>query len=265
MELAGRTAVITGAGSGIGRATAIALADRGCQVALVDISDDALSQTAAMISRPTSSHVVDVTDETAMADLPAQVVSEHGACHVLVNNAGVTTAGRFEDDDLELVRWVIDINVWGMLYGCKYFLPVLRRQDAGHIVNLSSMVGLLGLPQNAAYSLSKGAVRSFSEALRSELVGSGIGVTSVHPGSIRTNIMASSRGSQSARLAKLGGSRAAALALRPPEAVAAKIVTAIEKNRARTVVGPDAWILDVFSRILPGRSGLVGRLTNRFG
>lgn len=262
MDLNDRVAVVTGAGSGIGRATANLLAERGCRLALVDVAPDGLEQTAATIPGA-STHVADVSDEARMRALPDEVIDAHGACHVLVNNAGVTTAGRFEDDDLDLVHWIVDINVWGVVHGCKFFLPVLREQDRAHIVNLSSMVAFVGLPQTAAYSLTKGAVRSFTEALRSELAGSTIGVTSVHPGSIRTNIMQSSRGSQSERLAKMGASRLAALALRPPEAVARKIVHGIERERARVVVGPDAHLLDAITRLVPGRSGLIGRLTNR--
>jgi NAD(P)-dependent dehydrogenase (short-subunit alcohol dehydrogenase family) len=264
--LAGRVAVVTGAGSGIGRATSVLLARRGCDVALVDVDERGLAATARLVhdaGRRSSTHLADVSDPARMRRLPDEVVDRHGACHVLVNNAGVTTAGRFEDDTLDDLHWIVDINVWGVVHGCRFFLPVLRRADEAHIVNLSSMVAFVGLPQTAAYSLTKGAVRSFTEALRSELVGSGIGVTSVHPGAIRTNLMSGARGAESARLAAMARSRFAPLVLRPPETVAGKIVRAIERNRARAVVGPDAVALDLASRVLPGRSGLVGRLTNR--
>ncbi len=263
MDLQGRTAVVTGAGSGIGRATAIALSARGCRVALVDLRADGISETTGLLTGPSSTHVADVSDESRMRRLPDEVVEEHGGVHLLVNNAGVTAAGRFEDDDLDVMRWLIDINVWGVIHGCKFFLPVLRQQDAAHIVNLSSMVAFVGMPQSAGYSLTKGAVRSFTESLRSELVGSTVGVTSVHPGSIRTNIMAASRGSQAATLAKLGTSKLAARVLRSPDAVANGIVKGVENDRARVVVGVDAHMLDVVARLAPGRSGLVGRLVNR--
>ncbi len=263
MELEGRVAVVTGAGSGIGRATARALDAAGCRVALVDLGEQALAETAAMLGNPTSAHVADVTDEQRMLALAEEVVAAHGAAHVVVNNAGVTAAGRFEDDDLDVLRWLVDVNVWGVVHGCKAFLPVLRAQDAGHVVNLSSMVAFVGLPRNAGYALTKGAVRSFSEALRAELVTSNVGVTSVHPGSIRTNIMASARGSQGALLAELGTSDLAARFLRSPDAVARAIVRGIRRNRARVVVGPDARALDLVARLLPGRSGLVGRAVDR--
>ncbi len=263
MELHDKVAVVTGAGSGIGRATARLLAERGCRVALVDIHQDRLDETADLVRGPTSTHVADVSNWDRMLALPAEVVEAHGAVHVLVNNAGVTTAGRFEDDDLDVVHWLVDINVWGVVHGCKAFLPVLRQQDEAHIVNLSSMVAFVGMPQSAAYSMTKGAIRSFTESLRSELITTNIGVTSVHPGSIRTNIMRDSRGSQAALLAKLGTSKAAGVVLRSPDAVARGIAKGIEKERARVVVGPDARMLDLVSRIAPGRSGLVGRLVSK--
>lgn len=265
-RIEGRVAVVTGAGGGIGRATSALLAERGCDLALADVDAAGLRTTAELVraaGRDASTHVVDVSDAAAMAALPAAVLDAHGSCQILVNNAGVTTAGRFEDESLEDLRWIVGINVWGVLHGCKAFLPVLRQADEAHIVNLSSMVGFVGLPQNAAYSLTKGAVRAFSEALRAELVGSGIGVTSVHPGAIRTGIMAAARGAEAERLARLGANRLAPVLLRPPETVARRIVRAIERNQARAVVGPDARLLDVAARLLPGRSGLVGRAVNR--
>jgi NAD(P)-dependent dehydrogenase (short-subunit alcohol dehydrogenase family) len=263
---AGRVAVVTGAGSGIGRAVSVQLAERGCDLALVDLSPNAAAETATLVEalgRRASTHVADVADRAQVDALPEAVRAVHGGCNILVNNAGVTSAGAFEDEAPEDLEWIVGINVWGVVHGCAAFLPMLREADEGHIVNMSSMVGLLGLPHNASYSLTKGAVRGFTEALRAELVTTDIGVTAVFPGAIRTNITASARGAESERLAKLGRSRLAPLALRPPSAVAKRIVRAIERDRARVVVGPDAHVVDLASRILPGRSGLVGRLTSR--
>jgi NAD(P)-dependent dehydrogenase (short-subunit alcohol dehydrogenase family) len=265
-RLDGRTAVVTGAGSGIGRATCLALAERGCSLAVVDVRPEAAEATASQvraIGQRASVHVADVRDAERVAALPDEVVEAHGACHILVNNAGVTSAGSFEHDALDDLRWIVDINVWGVVHGCRAFLPALRRADEAHIVNLSSMVGLLGLPHNAAYSLTKGAVRSFSEALRAELVSTAIGVTVVFPGAIRTDITNTARGSHADLLASMGRSRLAPLAMRPPAAVAKRIVRAIERDRPRVTVGPDARAVDLLTRVYPGRSGLVGRVTSR--
>lgn len=261
-----RTAVVTGAGSGIGRATSELLASKGCNLALVDVDEGAVENTAEAVrrvGRTASTHIVDVRDDDAMTALPGAVLEAHGSCHILINNAGVTSAGAFEDETVDDLRWIIDINVWGVVNGCRAFLPHLRAEDEAHIVNLSSMVGLLGLPHNTAYSLTKGAVRAFSEGLRGELVGTKVGVTTVFPGAIRTNITASARGAKADLLAQLGRSRLAPVLMRPPGAVARRIVTAIEKDRARAIIGPDAHLISAWSRIAPGRSTQIGRLTGR--
>ena len=152
-----------------------------------------------------------------------------------MNNAGVTSAGAFEDESLDDLHWIVDINMWGVVHGCRAFLPELRRADEAHIVNLSSMVGLLGLGHNASYSLTKGAVRGFTEALRSELVTTSIGVTAVFPGAIRTDITNTARGGEASRLAQMGNSRFAPLAMRPPSAVAD------ESSRPSNTTGRAAW------------------------
>jgi NAD(P)-dependent dehydrogenase (short-subunit alcohol dehydrogenase family) len=262
--LSGRTAVITGGGSGIGRATALALADRGCHIAVVDINAGDAEATAELVrkrNRRASAHSADVRDLDRMLALPAEVLDSHGDCHILVNNAGVTTAGRFSEDSMDDVRWIVDINLWGVVHGCRAFIPTLTAAGEAHIVNLSSMVGLLGLPGNAAYSLSKGAVRSFTEALRGELAPQGIGVTAVFPGAINTNIMANARGSSGEQIRKAAQNPLAKHLLRSPESVANSIVGGIERDRARVVVGPDAHVVSVISRLLPGRNKTIGRLT----
>lgn len=266
-ELNGRVAVVTGAGGGIGREIALALAGRGVQVACADVRAEAAEETARLVRSTggvlASAHVVDVASAEQVAGLADAVVAEHGACHVLVNNAGVTSAGSFEKETLEDVRWIVDINVWGVVHGCHAFLPVLRQQDEAHIVNMASMVGLLGLPHNAVYALTKGAVRSFSESLRGELVGSPIGLTTVFPGAHRTGITESARGSQRQLLADMGRHRMASVMMRSPAKLAEQVVGAIEKDRARVVGGVDARALDVWSRLAPGRTGPLGRLTGR--
>lgn len=258
--------MVTGAGSGIGRATSELLASKGCNLALVDVNESGLAETASAIrrlGRTASAHVVDVRHDDAMAALPEAVIDVHGSCHILINNAGVTSAGAFEDESVDDLRWIIDINVWGVVNGCRAFLPHLRKEDEAHIVNLSSMVGLLGLPHNTAYSLTKGAVRAFSEGLRGELVETNVGVTTVFPGAIRTNITNSARGAKADLLAQMGRSKLAPVVMRPPSAVARRIVKAIERDRARAVVGPDAHLISLWSRVAPGRSTQLGRITGR--
>jgi short-subunit dehydrogenase len=235
-------------------------------VAAVDIDARRAEDTAAQVralGRTATAHTVDVSDWDAVAALPSAVVEAHGGCHILVNNAGVTSAGDFSAESMDDLRWIVGINLWGVVHGCRAFLPVLLEADEAHVVNLSSMVGLLGLPHNASYSLTKGGVRAFTEALRGELVTTNVGVTTVLPGAIRTDITAGARGSHADRLASMGRSRLAPYAMRPPEAVARKIVGAIEHRRARVLVGPDAHLLDLVARLVPGRSGLLGRVTGR--
>ncbi len=265
-SLTDRVAVVTGAGSGIGRATCEALALKGAHIAAVDVDEQRAADTATAIEalgRNCSVHAADVRDQQRLEQVAAEVVERHGACHVLVNNAGVTSAGAFEEESLDDLHWIVDINVWGVVHGCRAFLPVLREADEAHIVNLSSMVGLLGLPHNTSYSLTKGAVRAFSEALRAELVTTDIGLTVVFPGAIRTDITNTARGTHADLLAQMGRNRLAPIAMRPPSAVARKIVRAIEHDRARITVGPDARAVDLLCRVLPGRSGLIGRVTSR--
>jgi NAD(P)-dependent dehydrogenase (short-subunit alcohol dehydrogenase family) len=251
-HLAGRTAVITGAGSGIGRALARAFGAEGCRLALVDIDAAGLEETRSLLAGvPVSTHVANVRDRDRMAALPAEIQAEHGAIHLLFNNAGVTLNQSFEDSSLEDLEFVIGVNLWGVLYGCHYFLPHLKAAGEGHIVNTSSMAGFLGLPNQASYSLTKAAVKSLSETLRVELAGHGIGVTSIHPGAIRTHIMKAAvrYGSDAEETARLE-----ALVMRfgmAPEKLAARVVRAVKRNRMRQRIGFDAYLADWLKRLLP--------------
>ena len=195
--LLGKIALVTGGGGGIGRATCLALARAGCEVAVVDMNGDDAERVAgeiAQLGRRASAHRVDVRYRDRVAQLRDEVLAEYGRCDILVNNAGVVTAGLFQNETHDDVRWVIETNVWGAIHLTQAFLPILLAAGEGHIVNLSSMVGLVGMPYNTTYALTKGAIRSFSEALRSEVITSGVGVTVVFPGSIRTNITQAARG-----------------------------------------------------------------------
>jgi len=251
-DLAGKTAVVTGAGSGIGRALARAFGAEGCRLALVDIDPAGLAETARLLEGvPVSSHVADVTDRARMAALPAEIEAEHGAIHLLFNNAGVTLNKSFEDSSLKELDFVVGINLWGVLHGCHYFLPHLKQAGEAHIVNTSSMAAFIGLPSQATYSLTKAAVKSLSESLRVELSGYGIGVTSIHPGAIKTNILkaAARHGGDADEMARLE-----ALVARfgmPPEKLAGKVVKAVKRNRMRVRIGADALLVDWLKRLLP--------------
>lgn len=259
-RLRDRVAVVTGAASGIGRATAGALARRGCDLALVDVDPDGLAQAAREVSdlgRRASTHVANVAHADRMRALADEVATEHGRVHVVVNNAGVSVTGSFEEQNLEDFEWIVGVNFWGVVYGCRFFLPLLRREDEGHIVNLSSMFGLIGIPTQSSYCATKFAVRGLTEALAAELAGSGIGVTCVHPGGVRTRIVHSGRTAdeeERARTIALFERHAA-----PPERVAEAVVRAVERGRPRLVVCREAHLADWAKRLWPvGSSRLVG-------
>lgn len=256
-DFAGKIAVITGAGSGIGRALAMCLAERGCVLALADVNQDGVQQTHAQLTATgakCSIHHVDVTDREAVAKLADTVVSQHGAVHLLVNNAGVTVVDRAESVSYDDFEWVMNTNFWGVVYGTKSFLPYLRLVDEAHIVNISSLFGLMSMPLQSTYNASKFAVRGFTEALKMELAGSSIAVSCVHPGGVKTDIARNSRIRDSA----ISVSREKLIAefdkraITTPQKAAAKIVRGIEKNKRRIVIGIDAKIADWIIRLFPG-------------
>jgi NAD(P)-dependent dehydrogenase (short-subunit alcohol dehydrogenase family) len=252
MKIEGGVAVVTGAASGIGRATAIALGREGCDVAIVDLDEAGLASCAKEIEalgRKVSSHLVDVSQREAMAALPDAVLAAHGRVSILVNNAGVALSGSIEEQSIEDLEWIVGINFWGVIYGTQFFLPHLRAAGEAHIVNLSSLFGLIGLPGQGAYCATKAAVRSLSETLFSELRGSGIGVTSVHPGGIATNIIQNARNIE-------GEDKVAAADFferhgMPPGKAAQKIVSAIRHDRSRLRICRETYLTDWIKRLLP--------------
>ncbi|MFW5920650.1 MAG: SDR family NAD(P)-dependent oxidoreductase [Polyangiales bacterium] len=250
-----RTAVVTGAASGIGRAVAVRLASKGCDLALADIDGEALDETIRRVEakgRRASRHVVDVSQLSQMERFAADVEREHGGAQVLVNNAGVAVGKTFEEHTLDDFEWLLGINLWGVIYGCRLFLPMLERADEGHIVNISSIFGVVGMPMNSSYCASKFAVRGLSESLRVELESKNVGVTSVHPGGVATNVVARGRFSET-----LEGRKAQAQSIEmfkrfmPPEQAAVPIVRAIERNEPRVLITREARVLDGLARLSP--------------
>src|SRR5271155_5186934 len=268
MNFENRTAVITGAASGIGRAIAVSLARRGCNLALADVNDAVLSETARMVqAAPTdpanrtaprsalriSQHHLDVADRHAVAAFPEAVIAAHPGVDILVNNAGVAVGGTFEAVTEEDFEWLFEINFWGVVRMTRAFLPLLRKSDDARVVNLSSIYGLLSPPGETSYSASKFAVRGFSNSLQHELADSKVGVTVIHPGGVATSIADSARVPKDMPPAEIARRRAVAkkALTMPPAAAGEIIVKGIERRPARVLVGNDAKFLALLERIAP--------------
>ncbi|WP_114226816.1 MULTISPECIES: SDR family NAD(P)-dependent oxidoreductase [Sphingomonas] len=260
MKLAGRVAVVTGAGSGIGRGIALACSRRGCHLAIADVNEDGLRETAAMIRDVTvTTHKLDVTDRAACLALPAQVIAAHGRVDLLVNNAGVAIGGTFEQVDEADFDWLMEVNFHAVVRLTRAFLPELKARDAARIVNVSSLFGLIAPPGQTAYSAAKFAVRGFSESLRNELklANSPVGVTVVHPGGIKTNIARNARGPRhvsNEEAAEIDARRTEFsekfLKMSPVKA-GEIIVAAVEGEKPRVLVGNDAKFAALIERVAP--------------
>jgi short-subunit dehydrogenase len=253
----GKVAAITGAGSGIGRATAELLARNGCHVALSDVNEQGLAETAEKCRAhgvQVRTTRVDVAQRQAVHTWADEVARDFGAVHIVINNAGVAVGATIEDTGYEDFEWLMNINFWGVVHGTKAFLPHLKAAGEGHIVNISSVFGLIAVPTQAAYNASKFAVKGFTEALRQELEveDSPIGVTSVHPGGIKTNIARSAR--MVHRQGWVNGQSATEferLFATTPERAAEHILAAILGNRRRQLIGTDAVLIDLMQRLMP--------------
>ncbi len=259
-QFGGKVAAITGAGSGIGRSLAVALAGRGAHIALSDIDGDGLAETVAMCEGrgvKVSSHVLDVADKEAVFAWAEAVVGEHGKVNLVFNNAGVALGAPIDSMSYEDFEWLMNINFWGVVHGTKAFLPHLKASGDGHIVNISSVFGLVSIPTQSAYNAAKFGVRGFTDALRIELeiADCGVSSTTVHPGGIKTNIARRSRRNPEAVALAQGrdiGEEFEKIARTTPDKAAAKILTAVERNRRRTLIGPDAFVFDAMSRLPAG-------------
>jgi NAD(P)-dependent dehydrogenase (short-subunit alcohol dehydrogenase family) len=260
-------AVVTGAASGIGRALAVRLAKEGIAgIAISDVNEEGLKETAAMIDGldvPASTHVCDVSDRDAVRQFTEDVLAKHGRVTHLINNAGVGLFGTFEHVSVEDFEWLMGINFWGVVYCTKAFLPTLIEQERSHVVNVSSVFGLIAPSEQTAYCASKFAVRGFTESLRHEFAGTNLSVACVHPGGVKTNI---------ARNSKIGAGTPSEwkqqgvkffdkVARTSAEDAAETIVRGIKERNPRILIGKDAVGISIFSRLFPKRYlGVIERL-----
>jgi short-subunit dehydrogenase len=257
-----KVAAITGAGSGMGRTLAVSLAGRGCHLALSDVNEAGLAETvklAAARSVRVTSKRVDVAKRDQVYTWADEVVRDHGKCNLIFNNAGVAHSATIEGTDYADFEWIVGINFWGVVYGTKAFLPHLRASGEGHVINLSSLFGLLSVPGQATYNATKFAVRGFTEALREELevTKAPVSATCVHPGGIKTNIARAARMSESMRdlgIQDLEKARSRfEKAFRVTAEDAAEIILrGVQRNARRVLVGSDAKVLDAIQRLMPG-------------
>jgi NAD(P)-dependent dehydrogenase (short-subunit alcohol dehydrogenase family) len=250
----GRVAVITGAGSGIGRALALELAGRGARLALSDVNAVGVADTAASCEKlgvQAKGYVLDVADREAVHAHAAEVVADFDKVNLVVNNAGVAVMATVEEMTYKDFDWIMGINFWGVIHGTKAFLPHLIASGEGHLVNVSSVFGLVGVPTQSAYNATKFAVRGFTEALRQEMLieKRPVGVSCVHPGGIRTNIARDARSAGDIPDEKKA-SDFAKIARTSPEDAAKTILRGVERNRARILIGADAHVIDAAPRVL---------------
>ena len=251
-RLSDNVAVITGAASGIGRALAVGLEAKGCHLALVDIDAEGLEhvrrELGGSLQRVTT-HVANVADRTRMRDLAGEVAQVHVAVHVLINNAGISHEAAFPQTSLDDWERIVGVNLWGVIHGCHFFMPLLAKAERAHIVNMSSMLGIIAMPGQTAYSTTKFAVRGFSEALAEELRATSVGVTVVYPGAVATNILRRARGDDPELLRRLV--QWYEQSAMPPEHAAARIIRAIERGSPRLLISAETRFGDLARRLLP--------------
>lgn len=256
-----KVAVITGAGSGIGRALAQQLAAEGARLALSDINEAGLNETAELVGLADDrliTQVFDVSNREAVYGFADQVIEHFGAVHLVFNNAGVALGASVEEMSYEDFEWLMGINFWGVVYGTKAFLPAMRAAGEGHIINVSSVFGLIAVPTQSAYNAAKFAVRGFTESLRQELEiqAGGVSCTSVHPGGIKTNIARNARmGSGMEKITGADTEKARRdfekMFRTTPEDAARTILKGVRANKRRVLIGSDAMAIDGMQRLLP--------------
>jgi NAD(P)-dependent dehydrogenase (short-subunit alcohol dehydrogenase family) len=245
-----KVVAVTGAASGIGRALALRLASKGASVALSDVDERGLQDTASMLGGAigkVTTHLVDVRRRDAVERYAADVEREHGGADIIINNAGLAARGSIEEISYVDFELVMDVNFWGVVHGTKAFLPLLRKRHEGHVVNISSLNAMVPFLMNGPYNISKYAVLGFSETLMQELAEGPIRVTCVHPGGIRTNIARNTKGVREGDIAYFEERMARTM----PDEAAETILSGVEKNREQIFVGLDAKILATAKRLFP--------------
>ncbi|MBV1883195.1 MAG: SDR family NAD(P)-dependent oxidoreductase [Pseudomonadales bacterium] len=258
-NLSNKVAAITGAASGIGQALALSLAKEGCHIAITDINAVGLKETVKLAESfgvKVTSQTLDVADREAMEAWAKQVDKDHGGVNIVINNAGVALSATVEDMAYDDFEWIMGINFWGVVYGTKAFMPYLKQADEAHIINISSVFGIISVPTQSAYNAAKFGVRGFTESLRQELEisGSNISCTTIHPGGIKTNIAKSARVTDT-DIMKIDKDAMAAdfekIAATTAEGAAKAIIKGLKQNKRRVLIGADAKVIDLFQRFLP--------------
>ncbi len=249
-----KTAVITGAAGGIGSALAHALAKRGCHLALCDVREKELKKLAKSLKKfnvKVTPHSLDVTKKIEFSKVSKDIIAAHKKVNLLINNAGITLQKSFDNHSMKDLERILKINLWGVIYGCHYFKNALEKNPQGHVVNLSSMASFAGFPNQSTYGLTKKAVQGLSETLWAEWSVKGVGVTCVHPGAIRTDIMlATMKDADNIDAAKRNNERVMKYAV-PPETAAELIIDAVRKNKKKLVIGKDAKMLEFLAWLMP--------------
>lgn len=270
----GKTAVVTGAGSGIGRALAVALAKRGADLAISDVDAEGLAETARQVgvvsgTNRVKTYQLDVADRAAVLAHAGEVADAFGRVDLVINNAGVAIAATIEDTSFEDLDWLLGVNLYGVINGSKAFLPHLIASGDGHLVNLSSVFGLVAPVMNGAYATAKFGVRGFTECLRQEMIAGRKPVTvhSVHPGGIKTNIARNARRGSNEVKTKSGKDPVVEfekMLRTSPEDAAKAILAGVDGNKARILIGQDAYVIAGVARLLGARYvDLLGKLARR--
>jgi short-subunit dehydrogenase len=255
-NLANKIVAITGAASGIGRMLAMNLANQRCNLAIADIDEAGLNETATLIDNQVkvSTHIVDVSKREQVFRFAEEAALHHGGVDIIINNAGVAVIDFLESVPLEDFEWLMGINFWGVVYGTMAFLPYLRKRPEGHVINISSINGIVPNPNNGPYSAAKFAVKGYTETLAQEMHGTNIKVSCVHPGGIKTNIARNTR----FNCAMYSLSREKGICLfedvvckTTADEAAQVIISGIKRNKRRILIGTDAKALDLITRFFP--------------